>query len=292
MIITPDFVFLNNPRTGSSFVRKALKLAYLAEWSDVEPAEGFVAGELILPVRRGHDREGRDHHGTCAQIPQAYRHRPVISAVRNPYAHLVSIFELGLWRVGAAHEGEGGGRAFEHFIAAQDASAHRRWPCAAPSRGFGPQSMHFLQMFSTDPARAFRDLERGAQPADIARHVAPIVFLRQERLTAELSDALRPFRTNDLVDAVSGLAPSHVTKRACEWSHAAFAPSMIVAIREREAFLFDFLARRGIVYSFENADFRQKGTEQSRAVPQSANSLARSLCDDSSTFRRFRGSPA
>jgi hypothetical protein len=256
MIITPDFVFISNPRTGSTFARKAIKAAYAA----LPPAgggNGTLLRELILPIRRGSGRSGRDHHGTFSQIPQEHAHLPVISVVRNPYTHLVSIFELGLWHLEQEGEVTTDPTSFRRFLRVQESAAQRRWALSPKRQGLGPLSLHFVQMFASDPRAAFGEIRAGRSPAEIARHIPAITLLRQERLRADLCGALSPFLSPRQLAAIEAMAASHITRRSRTWAPTDLDSAIASRIRRRETFLFELLAQRGLAYSLENADFSQ-----------------------------------
>jgi|GEM_PF-5159364 len=281
MLLTPDFIFLNNPRTGTTFARKAIKAAY-ASTSPSTGEEGMRFGasaveELLLPIRRGLGRKGRDHHGTYSQIPETHRELPVVSAVRNPFTLLVSVYELRLWAsaplphgVTQAHYPTFPNLTFDEFLQLQQLEMSQRWALPINSRGVGPLSVHFLQMFARRPAAAIGDVRRAAPERLIDAHVPEIVFLRQERLREELCGLLRSVRPGIRVAEVEALEATHVTKRSQVWCHSCFDMATVTQILEREAFLFGALARRGIVYTLENADFVQGGGPRKEAADRGA----------------------
>jgi hypothetical protein len=264
LIVTPDFVFLNNPRTGTTFARKAITAAYSA----VQPARdvggpGAGVRELMLPVRRGRGQTGVDHHGTFAQIPTRYRTRPVVSAVRNPFTLLVAVFELSLWLppvVPADPSGELGREppgSFGYFLKVQELAMRARWGIPFGHMGLGPLSVHHLQMFSREPGRTIRLAKSGASFEDLEGCIGPIRVLQQERLQDDLCALISDLGAWADAEAIRAHAPSHVTRRSLGWSHASFSPDLVTRVLEREAFLFWVLRRRGFDYGFDNADFSQ-----------------------------------
>lgn len=270
MILTPDFVFLNNPRTGSTFARKAIKTVYAlpadlrASWAPAAAEES--AQELLLPINRGKGRVGRDHHGTYSQIPETHRHLPVASAVRNPFSLLVSIYELRLWmtsplpsEVVLRELPSFPNLTFEEFLRLQHISAVHRWELPTDAHGVGPLSAHFLQMFAFSPVAAFGDVRRGAPYSRLVTHLPEMLLLRQENLRDDLRSLLTSLRPALRNDAITTLPSSHVTRRHQQWSHDTFAAKTVSQVLEREAFLFTALAERGISYTFENAHFTQGG---------------------------------
>jgi len=79
MIITEDFVLLNFPRTGSTFVRNVVKRLYGGKEGGVLTRLRSALSwskprlrELILPIDRtisALEQKRRSQHGSCAQIP-------------------------------------------------------------------------------------------------------------------------------------------------------------------------------------------------------------------------------
>jgi hypothetical protein len=262
MIITPDFVFINNPRTGTTFARKAITAAYAAV--EQPPSELQAVREVMLPIHRGRGQSGRDHHGTYAQIPRRYTHLPVVSAVRNPFTLLVANFELGLWRphqiprdpTGELDRCEDG--SFDFFVRVQELAMRRRWGMAFGRPGFGPLAAHHLRMFARKPRTAIEAVIAGASDNEIESQIGQITFLRQEYLSEDLSKFITRCGNRVSLDAIRGHPPSHVTRRSQRWSHASFTDEMVARIRQRDDFLFRSLSRSGIDYSFANADFFQR----------------------------------
>jgi hypothetical protein len=255
MIVTPEFVFISNPRTGSSFARRAIRLAYAEHWSGSCPDKGG-ARELILPICRGLCSTGSDHHGTVSQIPQEHAGKPIVSAVRNPFTHLISIFELGLWRK-RADPPPAPNCSLEEFLAVYARTARRRWSLEQGPTGAGPLSLHFVQMFASDPKGAFAALREGATPAEVEQLIAPVTFLRQEALRDELLRALALHLTEEQLTSLATALPTHITSRSRPWSKELLNRGVRCTIRHAENFLFDILAKRGIVYDLGNADFSQ-----------------------------------
>lgn len=273
MIITPDFVFVNNPRTGTTFARKAIRAAY----SEADRAKAVQ--ELILPIERGRGQNGTDHHGTFAQIPAEFRDRPVSSGVRNPFTLLVAIYELGLWRpVGQIPDPARDlthldPTSFLYFLRIQELAIDYRWGVGPMRPGFGPLSLHHLQMFAVEPRNALERVAAGAGDSEIEKLIGPITFVRQENLREDLCGLLRRTGAQARIDAVRAHPPSHVTKRSQPWCRDCFTEGLVNRILAREAFLFRTLARRGIKFTFENAEFKQQQREDVRLSSPGDGSL-------------------
>ncbi len=102
MILTDQFVLLNYPRTGSTFVREALGSIYgqsarRLQW--LLPAKRKFR-ELLLPINRttaALESGRRSQHGCYSQIPASHRGKPVLCVTRNPLERVVSQYEHGFW---------------------------------------------------------------------------------------------------------------------------------------------------------------------------------------------------
>lgn len=135
MIITNSFVWINYPKTGSTFVRDVLRQIYTKIESDSIPSrEKTIFGfkdiikkierkikdasvglkaeihlgnkqhwmfEVLHPELRPStgDRYGRPTpHGTISQIPDKYSNLPIVSAIRNPVGRYISTYNYADWK--------------------------------------------------------------------------------------------------------------------------------------------------------------------------------------------------
>jgi hypothetical protein len=104
MIITESFVWINYPKTASTFVREALRDIYTIRKYDLLQRFRMRSRwmeELLLPENRARvgDRSGAPTpHGTRRQIPVQHRGKPVISAIRCPVNRCLSLYRYGDWK--------------------------------------------------------------------------------------------------------------------------------------------------------------------------------------------------
>jgi hypothetical protein len=135
MIITNSFVWVNYPKTGSTFVREVLREIYSKIESESNPnnkktlfnfkylikklerkfnnysLRGLVELhlgnkkqwmlEILYPELRSSagGRYGRPTpHGTISQIPKKFVDLPIVSAIRNPVSRYISTYNYSDWK--------------------------------------------------------------------------------------------------------------------------------------------------------------------------------------------------
>jgi hypothetical protein len=104
MIITESFVWINFPKTASTFVRECLRELYTIPWWNLAKKNRFKnrwMNELEMPLifAPGIPRYGSPTpHGVFRQIPLEFQNLPVLSAVRDPVERLVSLYHYGDWK--------------------------------------------------------------------------------------------------------------------------------------------------------------------------------------------------
>ncbi len=78
MILTDDFIYIHQPKTGGTFVTKLLEDIY-----------GGDKNKVFLNEKK---------HAGCAEIPQDWLPTRVLTTIRNPYERYVSQYAFGWWR--------------------------------------------------------------------------------------------------------------------------------------------------------------------------------------------------
>ncbi len=99
MIITDKHIFLNFPKTGSTFIREVLKQIY--KWRNqnqksktVNKIKGrdLYIEEFLMP--HYNLPEYKDQHGAWDQIPLKHKNKHVISVARNPVDRFISLYRF------------------------------------------------------------------------------------------------------------------------------------------------------------------------------------------------------
>ncbi len=259
MIVTDRFVLLNYPRTGSTFVRDALKRIHAARDGAVRrlvARTGLLRrslDELILPIDRTSSarREGRrSQHGRYGQIPREHRGKVVVSVLRNPYDRAVSTFEHGFWRDHPPDDPERVRErypsfpelSFDEYLRMTDELGRDdvRDGAAVPD-DVGAHSLHFLRFYSRDPDALLRTLSN-VPPIDTLRDgLGDVRFLRFERLREELAGFLHEFGyTREHVRVVHELPRRNEARTRADRSwRDYFTPALATWFRTRERTLFE-----------------------------------------------------
>jgi hypothetical protein len=264
MIITERFVVLNNPRTGSTFVREVLKqlhgrrrhspgrLGRLLGRLKLHPDRGFA--ELLL------DTPGRqippNQHGGYFQIPPEHRGKEVVSVVRDPFARLLSIYRYGWWKkyppVDAAtiarHLPAFPHLSFREFVELEELSLERRLGSKFRDLQVGRQTVRFIDMFFRDPAAVLSRLNgRYLESDEFADDLPAIRFLQTETLNRGLFEFLRerdyPLHRIEFILENGAVNRSPLTETDLPWTR-----ELIDGVLHRERLLFRMLGNLGFAY--------------------------------------------
>lgn len=98
MILTDRFVAVHQPKTGGTFVASALFRLFGAKWNLRSRLASAFGRDVVARGKHGTFVFTADKHGGCNAVPAAYRDRPILASVRNPYDLYVSQYEFGWWR--------------------------------------------------------------------------------------------------------------------------------------------------------------------------------------------------
>ena len=254
MIITESFVWINYPRCGSTFVRKALRRLYtvsgrglLKRWR----MRGRWMREEMCPHLRFLPTTARygaaTPHGTVAQIPPAYRHLPIASSVRDPFDRLVSLYAYGDWK------------RPETYPCSEDALAERfpgfpdltfaqyldYIPVTAGDAGLtvngqrhplGPLSADFLKFFLRSWEPGAREFRFQSIP-ELREDLADVRYLCCERLNLDLHEFL--LRLGYPRADTAFIPPAEkINASGRDVGESYWTPEMKAQIRERECLLF------------------------------------------------------
>ncbi|MBW8876570.1 MAG: sulfotransferase family 2 domain-containing protein [Acidobacteria bacterium] len=239
MIITPDFVFIHYPKTGGTFVTHVLSRLY---------------GDQLVNV---------DKHGTCSDIPEEHRGKPLLSTVRSPYDRYVSQYRFGWWVMHP--EDYCGAEAmrelyphypditFEEFLCLANTlflNCHRSAPTGfvndifQEERRLGWHTENFVRFYCRNPRQTYARLDEPAiERAGFVQDMFDVHFLRTARLRQGLHDFLLGFghRPEDLAFILSSerVLPDMGGRRpeGDRWE-SYYTPELKDFVRTRERLIF------------------------------------------------------
>ena len=239
MIVTPDFVFLHLPKTGGTFVTHVLSGLY---------------GDRLRNV---------DKHGTCSDIPETDRGKPLLSTMRSPYDRYVSQYRFGWWVMHPEdYCGEETMReiyphypeiSFPEFLSLANTrfvNCHRSAPTGFVNDNFpeerrlGWHTENFVRFFCRDARGVFARLDEEAiERADFVADMFDVHFLRTANLRQGLHDFLLGFghRPEDLAFILSAdrVLPDEGGRRpeGDRWE-SYYTPGIKDFVRTRERLIF------------------------------------------------------
>jgi hypothetical protein len=205
MIITDQFVVLNFPKTGSTFVRDVLRRIHHRRAGGLGARLLAAVGlrrrplfrELMLPnIRVKRNAHVRDQHGTYQQVPAGHKHKPLVSVLRHPCDHIVSEYEYREWvrtppddvDTIRAHFPRFPDLTFEDFVHLRDrVRIPTRLEGRRPPAAVGDLTVLFLQFFAKDPDALLASLTDEAIDSGAYRgKLAPVRLLKTESRNQDL----------------------------------------------------------------------------------------------------------
>jgi hypothetical protein len=106
MIITDKIIFLHFPKSGGTFISKAIEHLYLnnilVKYSQLNPVIRFFKSKVYFEDFRENDAfdnvlNNRNNHNGYSQIPIQHKGKPVFTSIRNPFDFYVSYYETKKW---------------------------------------------------------------------------------------------------------------------------------------------------------------------------------------------------
>ncbi len=215
MILTDQFVLLNYPRTGSTFVREALRTVYEQGGGRLTQLVGRLRPgrprlkELLLPINRTASAlldKRKSQHGAYSQIPISHRDLPVLCVTRHPLDRIVSQYEHGFWR----DHPLGDLKQLERLFPAFPDLSFRDYLKLQSTVGFdsvrqdaiikanvGACTLHFIRFFFPNPDAALARLtDESIDSGEFLRGMPEIHFLRTEDLVNDLRTFLHSIGFN------------------------------------------------------------------------------------------------
>lgn len=250
MLICKKFVLLNNPKTGSTFVRTVIKEIYKKKFFK-------SCKEIILDFQRSNRYIKYSQHGGYYQIPKKYLNRTVVSVIRNPYEKFLSTYEFRWWVTVPPIAKESVPIYFpqfpdlsiDDFVYMNELSAE--YALKHNPLSIGTQTIHFIYMFFKDPEKILAQLTPEYLESNTLykKDLADIIFLKQENLNAELSNFLlsKGFSKKD-AEFCNKRARVNKTNQLYENRTGLWTKKAIDYVTYQERFLLKILKDLGIEY--------------------------------------------
>ncbi len=259
MIITEDFIVINNPKTGSTFVRTVLKEIYNKR------TENNNIKEFIFPNIRMPNREP-DQHGTVSQIPQIEISKPIVSVVRNPYTRFLSKYFYKWWVKYPPIRQDRLMDIFPNFpnLSIDEFAKLNQFVTQKRLKNIcnniklkthiGDQTIQFIQMFSYEPEKVLKKLsENYVLSGAFMEDMPKVNFLKQENLKFELTEFLKGYNfSRTELEIITHTKEINVSDKSSLKNKEELTQKAKTYISESEKILFLIYNVLGIKYSLEN----------------------------------------
>ncbi|HIK31854.1 MAG TPA: hypothetical protein IGS17_11615 [Oscillatoriales cyanobacterium M59_W2019_021] len=261
MLLTDKFVYIHYPKTGGSFVTN--RLFKLHEGTGVQNPTlqrigkrlGTTWGGLIDTAKEGLQ------HNTCREIPFGFRHKPIVSTIRNPYDRYVSGYMYGWWKrypEQFAGDVEAVSKAYPNYPdlsfddyvrISNDFNAFQKisTPHLNPDNPIGQRTYETIQFFfKYDPETIFLKLtEDYITSGTYKQDIFPVRFLKMENLNRELYDFLVEVgypseRVKFILESekvLPGMQPGTIVREDSGWQ-AYYTPELKAFVRQRDRLFF------------------------------------------------------
>ena len=255
MIFTDKFVYVHEPKTGGTFVTRALFQVHGASWTLLDQLLSALGRDRVTRGKYGTFVLNNNKHGGCNQIPASERGKKVLATVRNPLDLYVSQYEFGWWRrkefLKYYRAVPGFERDYPRFPELSFGeyvrlSNHAFGPFAeGRERGGAPglRTREFVSFYFKDPPRALARLDReyiesGRYRADMH----DLHFLRTDDLNRGLHQFLagNGYEEADIsfIPEMGRVLPQGKGRRPEQKWERYYSPELKQWVREREWALF------------------------------------------------------
>ena len=258
MIITNDFVFLNFPKTGSTFLRNTLKQIHhyerdkTAKQLELNSNSDKVLTIFKAPNIRAYGVEDRwmknNEHGLRCQIPEQHVHKPIFSIRRNIFEQLVSLYEFRDWtKTNAAQEKEilqlypnYPNITFQEFLSFRNHfSPYKKheWIKVYPKE-LSPSSISLILFYSKKPFELLNNWQESTQDIFL-EELSQINFLKTESLNSDLFSILLDFGYKwSEIEFVYSKGKENISKPKEKSYLSYYSKELIETVKQRESLFF------------------------------------------------------
>ncbi|KAA3621333.1 MAG: hypothetical protein DWP94_10600 [Flavobacterium sp.] len=257
MIITDEFVVINFPKTGSTFVRNTLKRVHQSQSilnklliaSRLQRKPYFE--NLWLPnIRTNNSRRNKlDEHGVCSQIPSNHLSKQIVSVKRNLFEHYISSYEYGDWKKAPWVEEEilnnkfanYPNLSFEQYVnLIHEFNPMEYHPRIGRKLNIGPASCQFLLFYFKRPFDIIIDIDQDyLEFKKYKDDMYPVHFLDQANLNEELYNFLIKYKyPKNRVSFILEEGKHNTSTPTNKSMDDYFTDSLMQKVKDKEALLF------------------------------------------------------
>lgn len=265
MLICKNFIVLNFPKTGSTFIRKVVKDIYhqrirrnpILRIARKLGVVDFGYKELLMeqPGIPGY----KDQHGRYYMIPKKYLNRKIVSVVRNPFDRFLSLYQYRQWEKTPGLEKSILSEQFPHFpdlsfddfVELKDMIVKKEMKKNNIELDIGIQSWQFIDMFFKNSPSVLENLSATYLNSNslYKRDFPEISFLKQENLNEDLANFLMEYGFSKAeIKSVLNYDRVNKTSYSKKDITSIWTPKAINYVKEKEIFLFKVLHGLGIEY--------------------------------------------
>lgn len=263
MIITKDFVIINLPKTGSTFVRKVVKEIYFRRNKNaitraLHKLKIRQIGYKELMTQNPMVPNHKDQHGCYDEIPKEHQHKQILAAVRDPYLRIESSYRFRWWSKFPFLSKQQIAKEFPTFpdlsfqdftkFYAMESEIFKQKYEVKEGLKIGKQSIQFVRLFFVNHREVFQKLSRDyILGGHFKKDICNVTFLRNENLNEELAMFLSEHGfSQDELDFIRSHQKVNATKNESSKSH--MDQHLVDFVNEYEWVMLEILAALGIDY--------------------------------------------
>ncbi|WGK81286.1 sulfotransferase family 2 domain-containing protein [Vibrio aestuarianus] len=225
MLITKDFVMLNFPKTGSTFVRKMFfeyfEMPLYDNVGNIKDSD--VIFELWLPkIFETNHYNILEQHGTAIQIPLEHQKKEIVSVIRDPLDRYISTYFFKWWEkhppapeieVKKKYPNYPNLTFGEYFEMMHIWGRENRLKDVSLNCDIGLNTIQFIQFYFKNPIDVLNKIDDDYIDSNLFyKDMFDIKFLRQSHLNEDLISYLSKFDFNEgFLSSISETGKIHVT---------------------------------------------------------------------------------
>ena len=266
MVITDQFVLLAFPKTGTSYTTAALRNVHARRgwrgwlwplsWQKRDfPRPGYREHRVLLPAAPPSNKARQSRHGTWRDIPEADRHKQLVSVTRDPFSRYTSayLFQTRMRKhmrpvaapevLRAAYPNYPDLSFSEYYDMLHRLEVPAALGNIKPAMDLGSQTVSFIRFYFRDPEAALGRISPAyIEDKAYLQDMADIRFLHQESLREEFTQFLHEMGYSERECAmVARLGQKNVSRRGDSESSLGhfYDEALYEQVMQRDALLFD-----------------------------------------------------